>query len=70
LNSKGAVPYYDIYLRTRAWGKDIVVPTATAAVATAGIATIHVAGVEAYRAHSFKIKLSNFWSLLGTQIMI
>jgi hypothetical protein len=33
-----------------------VVPTAIAAVATAGIAA--VAGVEAYRAHSFEKK---FW---------
>ena len=31
-----AVPYYDIILRTGAWGKDIIVPTAIAAAATAG----------------------------------
>jgi len=51
--ARSAVPYYDIILRTGAWGKDIVVPTAIAAAATAGIAAAPVAALEAYRAHSF-----------------
>ena len=41
--ARSAVPYYDIILRTGAWGKDIVVPTAIAAAATAGIAAAPVA---------------------------
>ena len=63
--SKEAVPFYDIFLRTGAWGKDIVVPTAIAAVVTAGIAAIPVAGVEAYRAHSFEKK---FWDFIRKTI--
>jgi hypothetical protein len=54
--ARSAVPYYDIILRTGAWGKDIVVPTAIAAAATAGIAAAPVAAIEAYRAHSFEKK--------------
>ena len=34
---------YDLILRTGAWGKDIIVPTAIATVLTAGVATIPVA---------------------------
>ncbi len=33
---------YDLILRTGAWGKDIIVPTAIATVLTAGVATIPV----------------------------
>ena len=47
---RSAVPYYDVILRTGAWGKDIIVPTAIAAAATAGIAAAPVAAIEAYRA--------------------
>ena len=28
--TKGAVPYYDVILRTGAWGKDIIVPAVIA----------------------------------------
>jgi hypothetical protein len=45
--------------------KDIVDPTAIAAAATAGIAAVPVAAVEAYRAHSFEKK---FWGFIGTVI--
>ena len=62
--SKGAVPYYDIFLRTGAWGKDIIVPTAIAA-ATAEIAAAPVTAVEAYRAHSFGKK---FWEFIRNSI--
>jgi hypothetical protein len=61
--ARSAVPYYDIILRTGAWGKDIVVPTAIEAAATAGIAAAPVAAIEAYRAHSFK-----FWEFISTTI--
>jgi hypothetical protein len=63
--ARSAVPYYDVILRTGAWGKDIVVPTAIAAAATAGIAAAPVAAVEAYRAHSFEKKFREF---IGTAI--
>ena len=46
--ARSAVPYYDVILRTGAWGKDIIVPTAIAAAATAGIAAAPVAAIEAY----------------------
>ena len=59
--ARSAVPYYDIILRTGAWGKDIIVPTAIAAAATAGIAAAPVAAIEAYRAHSFEKK---FWEFI------
>ncbi|MGC2598182.1 MAG: hypothetical protein WA395_08630 [Nitrososphaeraceae archaeon] len=36
---------YDLILRTGAWGKDIIVPTAIAGVLTAGIAAIPAAAV-------------------------
>jgi hypothetical protein len=62
---RGAVPYYDIISRTGTWGKDIVVPTAIAAAATAGIAAALVAAVEAYSAHSFENK---FWDFISTTI--
>jgi hypothetical protein len=63
--TKGATPYYDIVLRTGAWGKDILVPTAIAAAATAGIAAAPVAAIEAYRAHSFEKK---FWKFISKSI--
>jgi hypothetical protein len=50
---------YDLILRTGAWGKDIIVPTAIAGVLTAGVAAIPVAAVSGYRAHSFE---NNFWN--------
>ena len=34
---------YDLILRTGAWGKDIIVPTAIAGVLTAGVTTIPAA---------------------------
>ena len=46
--AKSATPYYDIVLRTGAWGKDIVVPTVIAGALTAGIAAAPVAAIEAY----------------------
>jgi hypothetical protein len=52
-------------MRSGAWGKDIVVPTAIAAAATAGIAAIPVAAVEVYSAHSFENK---FWDFISTTI--
>jgi hypothetical protein len=55
--ARSAVPYYDIILRTGAWGKDIIVPTALAAAAP-------VAAIEAYRAHSFE----KFWEFISTTI--
>jgi hypothetical protein len=63
--ARSAIPYYDVILRTGAWGKDIVVPTAIAAAVTAGIAAAPVAAVEAYRAHSFEKK---FWEFISTAI--
>lgn len=63
--ARSAVPCYDVILRTGAWGKDIVVPTAIAAAATAGIAAAPVAAVEAHRVHSFEKK---FWEFIGTAI--
>jgi hypothetical protein len=45
--ARSAVPYYDTILRTGAWGKDLVVPTAMAAAATARIAAAPVAAMEA-----------------------
>jgi hypothetical protein len=61
--ARSAVPYYDVILRIGACGKDIVVPTAIAAAATAVIAAAPVAAVEAYRAHSFEKK---FWGFICT----
>lgn len=52
---------YDLILRTGAWGKDIIVPTAIATVLTAGVATIPVAAVSAFRAHTFE---KNFWDYI------
>ena len=46
-SGRSAVPYYDVILRTGAWGKDIIVPTAIAAATTAGIAAPPVAAIEA-----------------------
>ncbi|MGB7632222.1 MAG: hypothetical protein WBL68_00730 [Nitrososphaeraceae archaeon] len=52
---------FDLVLRTGAWGKDIIVPTAIATVLTAGIATIPVALAEIYRAHAFE---KHFWDFI------
>ena len=52
---------YDLSLRTGAWGKDIIVPTAIAGVLTAGIAAIPAAAVSSYRAHAFE---KNFWNYI------
>lgn len=52
---------YDLILRTGAWGKDIIVPTAIAGVLTAGVAVIPVAAVSGYRAHAFE---KNFWNFI------
>jgi hypothetical protein len=52
---------YDLILRTGAWGKDIIVPTAIAGVLTAGVAVIPIAAVSGYRAHSFE---KNFWDYI------
>ena len=52
---------HDLILRTGAWGKDIIVPTAIATVATAGLATIPVALAEIYRAHAFE---KHFWDFI------
>ena len=52
---------HDLVLRTGAWGKDIIVPTAIATVATAGIATVPVALAEIYRVHAFE---KHFWDFI------
>jgi hypothetical protein len=57
----GADRNYDLILRTGAWGRDIVVPTAIAAVLTVGIAAIPAAAVSGYRAHAFE---KNFWNYI------
>jgi hypothetical protein len=57
----GTESNYDLILRTGAWGKDIIVPTAIAGVLTAGVAAIPAAAVSAYRAHSFE---KNFWDYI------
>src|SRR5215212_7642156 len=45
---------YDLILRTGAWGRDIIVPTAIAGVLTAGLAVIPAAAISGYRAHAFE----------------
>jgi hypothetical protein len=57
----GAERNYDLILRTGAWGKDIIVPTAIAGVLTAGLAAIPAAAVSGYRAHAFE---KNFWNYI------
>ena len=52
---------YDLILRTGAWGRDIIVPTAIAGVLTAGLAAIPAAAVSGYRAHAFE---KNFWDFI------
>jgi hypothetical protein len=52
---------HDLILRTGAWGKDIIVPTAIAGAATAGIGAIPVALAEIYRAHAFE---KHFWDFI------
>ena len=63
--AKSATPYNDIVLRTGAWGKDIVVLTVIAGALTAGITAAPVAGIEAYRAHSFEKK---FWEFITSNL--
>ena len=52
---------HDLVLRTGAWGKDIIVPTAFWGVATAGLAVAPVALAEIYRAHAFE---KHFWDFI------
>jgi hypothetical protein len=52
---------HDLVLRTGAWGKDIIVPTAVWGAATAGIGLIPVALAEIYRAHKFE---KHFWDFV------
>ena len=52
---------YDLILRTGAWGKDIIVPTAIAGVLTAGVAAVPTAAVSGYRAHAFE---KHFWDYI------
>jgi hypothetical protein len=60
-----AVPYHYIILRTGELAKDIVVPTAIAAAAMAGVAAAPVAAIEASRTHSFEKK---FWEFISATI--
>jgi hypothetical protein len=60
----GAGSNYDLILRTGAWGRNIIVPAAIASVVTLGLGAA-VAGVEAYRAHSFE---KNFWEYINRMI--
>jgi hypothetical protein len=52
---------YDLILRTGAWGKDIIVPTAVWGAVTAGVGVIPVALAEIYRAHAFE---KHFWDFI------
>lgn len=52
---------HDLVLRTGAWGKDIIVPTAIWDVATAELVTVPVALAEIYRAHAFE---KHFWHFI------
>jgi hypothetical protein len=52
---------HDLVLRTGAWGKDIIVPTAIWGIATAGLAVAPVALAEIYRAHAFE---KHFWDFI------
>jgi hypothetical protein len=56
---------YDLILRTGAWGRDIIVPTAIAGVLTAGLAVIPAAAISGYRAHAFE---KNFWNYIQKTI--
>lgn len=60
----GAGSNYDLILRTGAWGRDIIVPAAIASVFSLGVGAA-VAGVEAYRAHSFE---KHFWENINKMI--
>jgi hypothetical protein len=60
----GAGSNYDLILRTGAWGRDIIVPAAIASVLSLGVGAA-VAGVEAYRAHSFE---KNFWEKINKMV--
>jgi hypothetical protein len=61
----GTEANYDLILRTGAWGRDIIVPAAVAGILTAGIATLPVAAISAYRAHTFE---KNFWEFIKKTI--
>ena len=52
---------YDLILRTGAWGKDIIVPTAIWGAVTLGVGAIPVALAEIYRAHAFE---KHFWDFI------
>jgi len=56
---------YDLILRTGAWGRDIIVPTAIAGVLTGGLAVIPAAAISGYRAHAFE---KNFWNYIQKTI--
>ena len=60
----GAGSNYDLILRTGAWSRDIIVPAAIASVLSLGVGAA-VAGVEAYRAHSFE---KNFWEKINKMV--
>ncbi|MFZ0511233.1 MAG: hypothetical protein WAM14_06475 [Candidatus Nitrosopolaris sp.] len=51
----GTSSNYDLILRTGTWSIDIIVPAAIASVFSLGVGAA-VAGVEAYRVHSFEKK--------------
>jgi hypothetical protein len=61
----GSENNYDLILRTGAWGRDIFVPAALAAVVTGWIGAAAVAGAEVYRAYTFE---KNFWRWLNTTV--
>lgn len=52
---------YGLVLRTGAWGKDIVVPSAIFGVLTVGAAVPSSAAVSSCRAHTFE---KNFWDFI------
>lgn len=62
-DAKNPTPYYDIVLRTGAWGKGIVFPSVIPSALIAEIASVPVAAIENYRAHSYEKK---FWEFITT----
>src|SRR6266487_2734492 len=57
----GAENNYQLVLPTGAWGRDIFVPAAIAALAAGGMGAGVVAGLEIFRAYTFE---KNFWEWL------
>src|SRR6266516_1961526 len=57
----GSENSYQLVLRTGAWGRDIFVPAAIAALAAGGMGAGVVAGLEIFRAYTFE---KNFWEWL------